>query len=79
MPNNAKLVTHTVKDQVKGQNYLSIALKWGIACLFKSIGIGDMIKNRECQFFGLSHFLQFCIVIWQFLYKNSKIRKLQIF
>ena len=73
------LINPRVKPQAKGQNYFSIALKWGIVCLFKSSSIGDMIKNRKCQFFGFSHFLQFCIVIWQFFYKNAKIRKLQIF
>ena len=58
--NNAKMVDSTVKPQAKGQNYFSIALKWGIVCLFKSSSIGDMIKNRNLDFFGFSHCLQFC-------------------
>ena len=49
---NAKLVNPTVKPQAKGQNYFSIALNLGIVCLFKSSNIGDMVKNRKCQFFG---------------------------
>ena len=69
--NNAKMVNLTVKPQAKGQNYFSLALKWGIVCLFKSSSIGIMTKNWRYQFFGFSHFLQFC--------KSAKIRKLQIF
>ena len=58
------MIDSTAKPQGKGQNYSSIALKWGIVCLFELDGIGDMIKKNLAFFailyIDLTIFLQKC-------------------
>ena len=52
------MIAPTVKTQAKGQNNLSRALKWGIVHLCSSNRIGDMIRNKKCNFLEFSHFSQ---------------------
>ena len=47
LQNNAKLVDPTVKPQAKGQNYFSIALKWGIVHFDTLNTFGDTMKFRK--------------------------------
>ena len=45
--NNSKMVDPTVKPQAKGQNYFSIALKWGIVHFDTLNTFGDTMKFRK--------------------------------
>ena len=57
--NNTKVIALIVKTQAKGQNNLSRALKWGIVHLCSSNRIGDMIKNKKCNFLDFRIFCNF--------------------
>ena len=46
------MIDPRVKTQAKHKNYYSRALKWGTVNLCSSISIGNMIKNKKCQFFN---------------------------
>ena len=49
--NNAKVVNPTVKPQAKGQNYFSIALKWGIVHLCILNILRGTMKFRKISVF----------------------------
>ena len=44
------------KNQARGQNNRSRALKWGIVHHFKLNGSEDMNKNKICNFLEFSRF-----------------------
>ena len=73
----AKMIDLRVKSQARGQNNGSRALKWDIVQLCKWNGFRDMIKNKICNVLEFSHFLQFSIAIFTFIYKNTKFEKLE--
>ena len=53
------LLNDTKMIQARGQNNLSRALKWGIVHLCTSNRIGDMIKNKKCNFLDFRIFCNF--------------------
>ena len=77
--NITKVIAPTVKTQAKGQNNLSIALKWGIVCLCSFNIFEVTMKYVQKLVFQIP---QFCKKVTKSLCKiakNAKVQNLHFF